>query len=406
MTTATKPTATRTATEWFPAAAAMFCCGWGGNQFTPLLVMYRDAGYSTFAVDTLLGAYVVGLIPALLLSGRLSNRYGRRPVMAAGTALSLAASAMLALGGSGVAWIAAGRFVTGAAVAVAMAVGSTWVKELTDADPRNAADLGTRRAALWLTLGLGIGPGAAGALAQWGPWPMVLPYVVHIGLTAAVLPFLARSGETRDAVARYARRGGLAGLRHPRFRRVILPMAPWIFGSLGVAYAIMPQLVGAKLGSWPLAYSTLLTVCAIGAGVGIQPLAKRLDRASSARAVVLSMIGMCAGLALSAVAAALRSPWLALATALALGTAYGIAIVSGLLELRRLANPDELAELTGIYYALAYVGFLLPSVLAALSTVASYPALLASLAALAFAATLVIARHSHRHLPAEVDSRL
>ena len=396
MTLLRAPVQTRT---WLPVVAAMFCCGWGGNQFNPLLIMYRDAGYSEFTVDALLGAYVIGLIPGLLLSGGLSNRFGRKPVMLAGTVLSLVASVMLALGEVGVAWIAAGRFVTGIAVAVAMAVGSTWVKELTDADPLSAPDLGTRRAALWLTLGLGLGPGFAGALAQWGPWPMVLPYAVHIGLTALALPFLPRSPETRAAQAVPARQ--VSGTRHPRFRRVILPMAPWIFGSLGVAYAIMPQLVGDRLGSWSLAYSTLLTVCAIGAGVGIQPIAKRVDRTTSARAVVVAMTVMCAGLAFSAVAATFRSPWLALGSALVLGTAYGIAVVSGLLELQRLARPDELAELTGAYYALAYVGFLLPSLLAALNGVASYPMMLTCLAALALAGTLVIVRHSRAHLPTQ-----
>jgi len=406
---ASADTTGRRRANWFPVAAAVFCCGWGGNQFTPLLIMYRGAGYSAFTVDALLGAYVVGLVPGLLLSGGLSNRYGRKPVMLLGTAASLLASVMLALGGLGVGWLAAGRFVTGTAVAVAMAVGSTWVKELADLDPASAPDLGTRRAALWLTLGLGIGPGAAGALAQWGPWPMVLPYLVHVALVGAALAVLPFSPETRTTARRAAPRDGsrsrtraagtVGGTRHPRFRRVILPMAPWIFGSLGVAYAIMPEIVDDKVGSWSLAYSTLLTVCAIGAGVGIQPIAKRLDRTTSARAVVVAMTVMCAGLALSAVAAALRSPWLALATALVLGTAYGIAIVSGLLELQRMARPAELAELTGIYYALAYVGFLLPSALAALSRVASYAILLSALAVIALAGTAVIARHSRRHLP-------
>jgi len=54
------------------------------------------------------------------------------------------------------------------------------------------------------------------------------------------------------------------------------------------AYAIMPQLVGNRLGEWGLAYSTLLTVCTPGAGALVQPLARRLDRKSSARGVVVS----------------------------------------------------------------------------------------------------------------------
>ena len=398
--------------RWLPVAAAMFCCGWGGNQFTPLLIMYRGAGYSTLMVDALLGAYVVGLVPGLLLSGGLSNRLGRKPVMIAGTVLSIMGSAMLALGGFGVAWIFCGRLVTGVAVAAAMAVGSTWIKELADAAPGSPANLGTRRAALWLTLGLGIGPGVAGVLAQWGPWPMSLPYLVHLGLTVIALCLLPRSPDPYTSSRRARSRtteefpGSRAvtrlpmGLRHPRFSRVILPMAPWIFGSLGVAYAVMPQLVDSRLGSWSLAYSTLLTVVSIGAGVGIQPLAKRLDRTGSARAVIVGMLAMICGLALSAITAATRSPWLALVAALVLGAAYGMAVVSGLLELQRLARPNELAQLTGAYYALAYLGFLLPTLLAVLSPVAGYPTLLAGLTVLALGGTAVIMRHSRRHLPA------
>jgi MFS family permease len=368
--------------------------------------MYRDAGYSVLTVDTLLGAYVIGLVPGLLLAGGLSDRFGRRPVMLAGTTLSLLASALLAVGERGPGWLAAGRFLTGVAVAVAMAVGSTWVKELSDREPDSVADRGTGRAALCLTLGLGVGPGVAGVLAQWGPMPMVLPYLVHLLLVATVLPVLRRSPETGSRAGSSVRLGvvrlgvvRLGVVRHPRFRRVIVPMAPWVFGSAGVAYAIMPQLVGDRVGHWGLAYSTLLTVCTLGAGTLVQPLARRLDRQTSARGVVVGMIVMSLGLAASAVAAALRSPWLALGAAVVLGAAYGIAVLSGLLELQRLAPPEELAGLIGVYYALAYLGFLVPSLLAVLSEVASYPVLLVGLAVVAFSGTLLIVRHSRAHLP-------
>ncbi|MCW2695375.1 MAG: transporter [Modestobacter sp.] len=392
---------------WLPVAAAMFCCGWGGNQFTPLLVMYRDAGYSVLVVDVLLGAYVVGLIPGLLTLGRLSDRVGRKPVLIGGTVLSLVASGSTALGEAGAVWIAIGRFVTGVGLAAAMAVGSTWVQELTEREPASPAGLGPRRSALCLTLGLGIGPGVAGVLAQWGPWPMVLPFLVHMALCVGALVVVRRSPETRpvrDARTRsrtHALRpaGRLGSLGHPRFVRIIVPLAPWVFGSVGVAYAIMPQVVEGRLGSWGLAYSTSLTVCTLGAGVAIQPIAKRLDRQDSARAAVTAMTILCLGLALSTWTAAVRSPWLALGAALVLGSGYGIAIVAGLLELQRLAPARELATMTGIFYALAYVGFLLPALLAALSAWASYVALLLGLTVIAVTGTAVVVRNSTRHLP-------
>jgi len=320
--------------------------------------------------------------------------------MVVGTALSLLASVMLALPGVG--WIAAGRFVTGLAVAAAMAVGSTWVTELSVRGGASAST-GTRRGALWLTLGFGLGAGVAGLLAQWGPAPMVLPYLVHVGLAAAALLAIRSVPETRGG--RVERTGSrFARVRHPRFRSVILPIAPWVFGSAGVAYAIMPQLVGDRLGSWALAYSTLLTVCTLGAGALVQPVAKRLDRTTSARGPVVSMVIMSAGLAASVVAAVVRSPAVALGAAVLLGAAYGITVVSGLLELQRLARPGELADLTGVYYALAYAGFLLPSILAVLSSVTGYPQMLGALVVVALAGTAVVAGHSRSHLPGEATA--
>lgn len=277
-----------------------------------------------------------------------------------------------------------------------MAVGTTWVTELCDRAGA-APGAGARRAALWLTAGFALGAAVAGGLAQWGPAPMVTPYLGHALLALAVLPFVFRVPET--GVAGSPARGQFAGLRHPRFRRVIMPMAPWIFGSAAVAYAIMPQLVGDRVGQWSLLYSTTLTVGTLVAGTLVQPLAKRLDRTTSARAVLVSMTLMPAGLLVSTLAAIVRSPALALVAALALGCAYGIALVSGLLELQRLAAPHELAALTGAYYALAYLGFLLPSVLSLLSPAADYPVLLGVLVFVALSSAAVILRHSRAHLP-------
>jgi MFS family permease len=379
-------------------------CGWGGNQFTPLLVRYREAGYAPLTVDVLLGAYVLGLVPGLLLAGGLSDRFGRKPLMLTGTTLSILSSALMAVGRDSTALLGFGRFVAGLAVAAAMSVGSTWMKELSDVAPGADPELGTRRGALWLTIGFGVGAGVAGSLAQWCRWPMVLPYLVHVCLTAAALLVLLRCPETvhRGAESDRAAAGRFGAVRHPRFRRVIVPMAPWIFGSAGVAYAIMPQLVGGRVGSWGLAYSTLLTVCTLTAGTLVQPLASRLDRTASARGVITAMIIMSVGLVTSATAVALSSPLLALGAAVVLGAAYGTAVVSGLLELRRLARPEEIAGLTGAYYALAYSGFLLPSLLAVLSSTVSYPLLLVCLAMVAGIGTLVVVRHSRAHLPAAI----
>ncbi|MEU7915171.1 MFS transporter [Microbispora bryophytorum] len=406
--------------SWRTVAAAMFACGWGGNQFTPLLLMYRRlGGYSTLSVDAFLGAYVVGLVPGLLLAGPVSDRRGRRPVLVAGTAASAVASLVLGFGGQSAWLIYAGRLITGFAVGIAMSVGSSWVKELS-----GGADggLAARRSSLFQTAGFGLGAGVAGVLAQWGPWPMVSPYAVHLLITVAIPVLLLRVPETRPPLAHAA--GSVRqlltalvdDLRVPaparrRFRLVVLPMAPWVFGAAGLAYAVMPQLVGFRVGDWGPAYATGLTVLALGTGAAVQPVARWLhgdgenrdaenregrngeaDRGEAGkgeagtrtgRAPVAAMAVMLLGAALCAANAVLLSPWLAAVTAAVLGAGYGIAVVSGLLEIQRMAGPDDLAGLTGIYYMLAYAGFLLPTVLATLSSWLSYPVMLAAVAAAA-----------------------
>lgn len=58
---------------WLRAASAVLAVGWGANQFSPLLIVYRDLDHlSSSLVAAVFGAYVVSLIPALLIGAPLS----------------------------------------------------------------------------------------------------------------------------------------------------------------------------------------------------------------------------------------------------------------------------------------------------------------------------------------------
>ena len=377
----------RTVPAWQLAAPALFVMAWGGNHFTPLLHMYESLGhYSALMADLFLGFYVVGLIPGLLVAGALSDRYGRKPLSVAGVAIGIAASILLGAGFSSEIMLSFGRFLAGLSVGVAMSVGTAWLKELSSAPFDRQADrtAGARRPALTLTVGFGLGAGVAGALAQWGPMPTLSPYLVHILLSLLVLPRLLRAPET---VPRFRSHRPfwqdlavpLAG--HRRFLRVIAPSAPWVFGAAAIAYAIMPKLVENQLGSLNLAFATLLTVVTLGTGALVQPLVARINRVTKGRALVVGMGVMLLGLMLSIATAIVLSPVLALITAITLGASYGICVVAGLVEIQRISTPADLAGITGVYYSLTYVGFLLPVLFAWLNSVASYAVLMSVLAA-------------------------
>lgn len=366
---------------WLRVSAAVFAVAWGGNEFTPLLVTYRlEQHLGALTVDLLLGAYVLGIVPALLIGGPLSDRFGRRALALPAPLLALAGSAVLAAGGGSAAQLFVGRIFSGLALGLVMAVGTAWIKELSTAPFDVAADegAGARRAALVLTVGFALGAAVAAAIAQWGTAPEVVPYLVNVLLCALALPLMWSAPETRPRTANGGRlRDDLTipAAGHRRFLFVVAPLAPWVFGTAASAYAILPALYSAQVPGFEVGFAGLLCLVALGCGVAAQSLVRRIDRAGSARTIVASFAATAAGLALAAWAAVSMSLPVAITAAGALGSAYGFLLVTGLQEVQRIAGPDDLAGLTAVYYSLSYLGFFVPAVLASLSPLIGYPLL-------------------------------
>ena len=106
---------------WFPVAGSMVAVAWGGNEFTPLLVMYREAShFSQVTVNGLLAAYVIGIVPALLIGGPLSDLIGRRPMLLPAAPLSLAGSFFLSIAPEEPLIIALGRVLCGMALGLSL----------------------------------------------------------------------------------------------------------------------------------------------------------------------------------------------------------------------------------------------------------------------------------------------
>lgn len=378
------PEAART---WWRAGLAVAAVGWGAQQFAPLLLMYQARLHlSATIIQATFGCYIVGLIPGLLLGGPVSDRYGRRRVMAPTLAVSVAATALLILGGSGVGWLFAGRLLAGVASGAAFSSGAAWIKEL------SAPGHGPRRLTVATSAGFGLGPLVAGVLAQWAPGPTVLPYVPHLVLVAVAFPLVLGAPETRTGSGR-GRVLRLPETRERRFRTVVLPLAPWVFGSAAVAMAYLPGVVKDRLGGYALVFSAAITLLAAFAGIFVQPLARRM--AGGGRLLATSLVIVTAGMLVAASAAATVSPALVVVAALVLGAGYGCCQVCGLIEVQRLARPDRLAGLTAVYQAATYAGFVVPLPLAAAGGLASPGVLLlvvAALAALTLAWTTVQAR--------------
>ncbi|UBQ03745.1 MFS transporter [Curtobacterium sp. TXMA1] len=392
---------------WAMVWGAVFVCSWGGNQFSPLLLMYEErAHYSSLLVNAFLGVYVLGLAPALLVAGSLSDRHGRKPLMLVGIGAAVVGSGLLALGPLGPGFLAAGRLFSGVTVGIAMAVGNSWVKELSQGryDPTADTGSGARRASLAFTLGSGIGALVAGGIAQWGPVPEVLPFLVHVCVAAPFALVVWRAPET-------AVHGGLAGpwwrqlaipsAGHRRFTRVVVVAAPWIFGSAAIGYGYLPTRLAGATGPWGLVFATAATVVALGVSSAVQPFAKRVHSVSSARGLVTAVAVVTVGIGIVLLAIELQSVWVGLAANVVIGVGMGTALVSSLLEVQRIAGSRDLAGLTGAFYAVAYSGFLAPAVIAAVVGGAGVPVsvVLAVVVGLGVVSWVALLVSSKRYVP-------
>ncbi|HJS96152.1 MAG TPA: MFS transporter [Solirubrobacteraceae bacterium] len=372
---------------WIPIAGVLAGAGWGSNQFTPMLLIYHARlGLSTSTLEGLFGAYAAGLIPGLVLAGRWSDAHGRRGVgiFAAGT--SLLASVSLLAGAHALSLLFLGRLLAGVGSGAAFGVGTAWLRE-TSLPPFGDADQSTiaRRAAVAMTAGFALGPLVAGTLAQWAPAATALPYLPHIALMIFVLlglrgvPETIRPGEAGSTAVR------LPAESARRFRRIVVPAAPWVFAAPAIAFALLPSVVGTAHAADGVALTATITCLTALAGVLIQPLARRFEAGA-----LPGLIVMGAGLALAALAAHAREDWLLFPCAIVLGSAYGLCLVAGLVEVQRLAPARAVAGLTAIFYVFTYLGFAAPYLMTVAASAASYAVLLLITSGLAFLTAAVV----------------
>lgn len=344
--------------DWFRVALGMFSIGFGANLFAPLLPSYRVIDdLSQSQVTWLLGVYVLGLVPALIIGGPLSDVRGRRAIVRPALVTIFIGSIVLAAGMTGSFIIlSVGRFIVGAAVGLMMAAGAAWLKELSPGSDSQ----GARRATAALSAGFGSGPLVSGAIAQWFPHPDLLPYIVHIALMMVVIPLVWNlpSPQVQTNPSRtYFPRTALS----PRFLLAVAAWAPWVFGTATTSFAALTSLVVGEV-SIPVAYTGFIASITMLTGALIQPLATRFGTDLIPPAVI-GLLFTATGMALGVIVTITLNPLWVIPAAFMLGAAYGTMMVSGLREVQMIAPRSELGALTAIYYALTYVGFFAPFVL-------------------------------------------
>ena len=146
---------------------------------TPLYPIYEQRfSFGELLVTVIFATYAVGVIVGLILTGRLSDEIGRRPVLLAGLACA-AVSTVLFLVAQDVPLLLVGRMLSGLS---AGAFAGTATATLIDLAPEAKRDTAAAVAVAVTLGGLGLGPLLSGALAEIGTLPLRLPYWTHLAL--------------------------------------------------------------------------------------------------------------------------------------------------------------------------------------------------------------------------------
>ncbi|HEX4034449.1 MAG TPA: MFS transporter [Solirubrobacteraceae bacterium] len=323
----------------------------GANLAAPLYATYAARyGFSSLVLTAIFATYAFTLVPALVLFGRVSDRFGRRPVMAAGLAAACGGLALFAAADS-TAWLFAARALQGLAVGM---IGGPATAALVEFDERRAQQRPALLAGLAQAGGSGAGPLVGGAFAQWGPAPRQLCFLVVLGLTLAAGALLLR------LVPESGGRGETWRIQWPRvpralrgdFARVSLTAAV-LWAAAAMYLSIVPSYSAKFLDTDNLALLGAISAVALAASCAVQ-IASQRRRVRPRLAQKLGLGLLALGLVALAAAGPAHSLAILIAGALATGFGHGAGILGAQDDLNLLAPDERRGEVTAAFIACIY----------------------------------------------------
>lgn len=348
----------RAMTVYGTLTAALFAVG--ASVPTPLYPTYQQAfGLVPFQITVIFAIYVVFLLATLLTAGRLSNHLGRKPVIAGALVLNLIAAALF-LHAASYEGLLLARAVQGLAMGIAV---PTCGAAIVDADH----DRGPVLNSVVPFVGMSLGALSTGLLVAWAPMPTVLPFVMVAVLSAAALVALPRMPET---VAPHpgALRSLIPSLGVPEaargpFARLVPPvLAGWAMG--GLYMSLMPSVLHEALRT----ESQMVTGVIVCVLMGSAAVAVMWGRTRPApRMMMAGTLCQIVGIPVTLAGMETGSATLIFAGTVIAGSGQGLVFSSILRLLLPLAQGHERAAMLATFFALSYLAFAGPAVLAGLA---------------------------------------
>lgn len=327
----------------------------GGTLPTPLYGLYQeDLGWSTLVVTVVYAAYAGGTTLALVIFGRASDELGRRVVLLGGIAIGAVSAAVFSAFEDLPAVLVA-RVLSGVSVGILAAASIAALAELSPAGRL----VGSRWGSIAQMVGLGSGPLLAGALAEWAPRPLQLPYLAHIALLVVAAALIWRMPVGHAPVSGRLRPQRIAV--PPESRETFIRVAPGVVGALAVQgffAGLSSSFLRGEVGvTSPAVIGLVGGSVFMGTAVG----AVLVGPLGNERSLRLGSIALFAGLGVAAIAIVTSTLVATLLAAIVGGLAVGLTLAAAVAEVNGSAPGDRRAEANAALLVVLYVSISVPS---------------------------------------------
>ncbi len=333
---------------------------------TPLYAIYAHRlALSPVTITAVYGIYVAGVLATLLTLGRLSDHVGRRPVLA-GAVVMAAIGALIFVASPSLPALFAGRLACGIAVGLVTGSATAYLSELGRRGP--GPDFSVVLATVANLGGQAFGTVLSGVLAEYAPSPLVLPYAAGLVLMlpVALCRWLPETVADRDGWRSGVRQQRLdvpAAIRAPFAAAAIAGFASFAF--FGFVTALTDDILVSGLHESSHLIAGLVVAAMFAASAAAQFAVGHFSVRRGSLAG-LAALPVAAGCVVAAVVAS-SLPLLVLA-AVAGGAGVGFAFRCGLAIVTRIAPERLRAQVASTFYAVAYAGAVVPTVIAGLLT--------------------------------------
>ncbi|WP_197378225.1 MFS transporter [Mycolicibacterium mengxianglii] len=325
----------------------------------PLYGIYEANWHLTPLATTIVFAvYAFAALAAVLVSGRISDVVGRKPVLL-GALAALIVGLLLFLLAQNIVLLLIARAVHGAAVGSIVVAAAAALLDLRPDHGMRSGQL----SGISFNIGIAVAIVSSSVLAQYAPHPLRTPYAV-VAVACAIVGIgvlaLRETHTTRSAgPIRISKPSVPQAIRADFWFAALGAMASW--SVLGVLLSLYPSLAAHQTHIDNLMFA--------GGVVGITAITAALaqwaaTKVPAHRAAIIGDIGMAVSLVVTIPVLSMHSWLLVFGAAALLGATFGLGFGGSLRHLSKVVPADQRGETMSAFYLLAYTAMAIPTILA------------------------------------------